>query len=318
MKISKNIHLIKCPLREAFTGVYVILGEKIVLIDSGLPDSWNASILPYLKRVDRNPKDIALVIHTHSHGDHIGSDAIIKSESNAEIAMHELDAQAVEDPKSWLKNFRERFGHTISKELLKRLSESYMEPLNVERHLKEGDVLDLKALKLRVIHTPGHSKGSICLYDDASRILFSGDSIQARGTILSDINLVFDVDDYLSSMKRLRDMEIEAILPAHHYKPLNKVVLTKNEGKMFILESIDNVRKMHNRILEVLQLSRSPLSTMQITEIICKEFGTGFAPPSPLTQAQFTIVSHLEKLVAENKIGAVKKNGQLLWMQKIK
>ncbi len=85
-----------------------------------------------------------------------------------------------------------------------------------------GEIIRAGNLELEVIWTPGHSTGHICLYDRKNKVLFSGDHVLP--VITSHISLLWDsvpdrdpLGDYLSSLEKLKPLEVETVLPAHEY-----------------------------------------------------------------------------------------------------
>jgi hydroxyacylglutathione hydrolase len=96
MQISNRIHALKVPFQitdksgmkvPRFVYVYLIYGEKICLIDSGVASSEDV-IFDYIRKTGRQPEEISLLILTHSHPDHIGSALAIKKASGCTVAAH--------------------------------------------------------------------------------------------------------------------------------------------------------------------------------------------------------------------------------------
>jgi glyoxylase-like metal-dependent hydrolase (beta-lactamase superfamily II) len=101
---------------------------------------------------------IEKIVLTHGHGDHIGAANELKAATGAEIAIHGDDVAVMKD-KSLYEMFWLDYNPVNQPDIL----------------LKDGDILEIGELKFKVIHTPGHSRGSICLLVDG--ILFSGDTL---------------------------------------------------------------------------------------------------------------------------------------------
>lgn len=110
--------------------------------------------------VKKNKLSIKYIINTHGHYDHIGANQELKSKLGAEILVHEADGPLLESPMmnlSFLKPAIRNVQHTP------------------DRLLKEGDIITVGAISLEVIHTPGHTQGSICLLGD--NFILTGDTL---------------------------------------------------------------------------------------------------------------------------------------------
>ena len=84
----------------------------------------------------------------------------------------------------------------------------------IDSFLEPGKTLDLKPFKLEVIHTPGHTKGSVCLLDKSKKLLFSGDTIFKDGVGRFDLPSG-NREDLESSVNMLKSFEFETLLPGH-------------------------------------------------------------------------------------------------------
>ena len=175
MQVTDNIHLIpslRSLSRLRSSNVYLIVGERLTVVDTGMPH--NASkIIDYVKYLGKNPADIDLVILTHWNIDHSGSAGKLKEMTRAKVAIHQDDAP-------YLAGKRKLEMST----LLASLSLRILAKLSGFRHivpdllLKRGDKLDIPE-GLEVLHIPGHTPGSICLYQPG-RLLFSGDALRDK------------------------------------------------------------------------------------------------------------------------------------------
>jgi len=112
-----------------------------------------------LSIIDELQVKILFIVNTHCHPDHTCGNAIIKGATGAPIIMHKADEQLLQNP--------------AAKEYFKRQGFSPAPP--AEGLVQDGDQLVFGNYTLHVIHTPGHSPGSICLYCDGN--LFTGDSL---------------------------------------------------------------------------------------------------------------------------------------------
>ncbi|MEO5873706.1 MAG: MBL fold metallo-hydrolase, partial [Streptosporangiaceae bacterium] len=167
------------------TLVYVLDGPKgPVLIDAGWahPDSWKA-LKSGLGEIGFGMDEVAGVVVTHCHPDHAGLAGRVREASGAWIAMHEEDIRLVElmreSTGDELADWVERAGAPESaREGYDELGRMQMElPALADRPVRDGDLIDLPGRSLRVIWTPGHSPGHICLHLEDRDVLFTGDHV---------------------------------------------------------------------------------------------------------------------------------------------
>ena len=102
---------------------------------------------------------IKYIINTHGHADHIGANSELKKLTGATLCIHKDDNEKLHNPDLNLSSF---VGFPIT-------------TVKADRLLKEGDVINVGNISLKVLHTPGHSKGCICLVGDG--FVFSGDTL---------------------------------------------------------------------------------------------------------------------------------------------
>ncbi|HIJ98650.1 TPA: MBL fold metallo-hydrolase [archaeon] len=194
---------------------YLILGDKIILVDTGMRAE---TLIENIESVGIKMSDIDFIVNTHCHFDHIRSNKILKDAARAKIAAHKEDEPYISkaDP-----------DYTVSKYLANNLKAA-----KVDLALKEGDKLG----DFEVIHTPGHTKGSICLLNRAQGILITGDTIFAQG-FTGRTDLPGGSQEQLkTSLKKLEKFDLEKILPGHE-QPVLKNANQNIENALLILES---------------------------------------------------------------------------------
>jgi glyoxylase-like metal-dependent hydrolase (beta-lactamase superfamily II) len=195
-EIQKGVYLLKGDGKGSHN--YLIRAAyRNVLIDSGLDQNF-LLLQDQLLSLGLKLRDIDLVINTHEHLDHIGSNRYFQESSM--IAAHRFAATKItlED-------------HYVT---LYRSGDLNEVPLRVHLWLENRSLFDLGSHTLEVIHTPGHTSGSICIYEFRTKVLFSGDTVFAGGT-LSYIAESGSVGDYINSVTRLEARKISKIFPGH-------------------------------------------------------------------------------------------------------
>lgn len=157
----------RLPLGIYQANCYVLYDEKTketAIIDPG-------GDFPVLKSyIEDNGLLIKYIILTHGHADHIGALKELKDYTGAAICIHMEDHEMLNDKS---KNYSESIG-------------SGMIEMSADKFFTDGDVLLLGVEELKIIHTPGHSRGGICVYCDG--ILFSGDTLFACSIGRTDLN----------------------------------------------------------------------------------------------------------------------------------
>ena len=179
-------------------------GEKLILIDTGLPRN-DKKIINSIQALGRKPTDVSTIVLTHFHIDHVGSAKKMKELTNARVAVHELDADYVAGKKAPPKPKNLMF---------KALSSVFKAaPVEPELLLKDND----KVGRLIVIHTPGHSEGSISLLDAERKVMFAGDAVRFMdGKITgSPEQFTLDMDKAKDSIRKISTFDFDILLSGH-------------------------------------------------------------------------------------------------------
>ncbi len=142
------------------TNVHLLADEvtrEAIAIDTATPClAWIAGELA------ERDWTLKLIVSTHGHWDHIGDNAAVAEHTDAPIAVHSLDRDRLVDPKPLWAPFP-------------------IPPSVPAVELAEGGEIRFGGLRLQVLHTPGHTEGSVCLYHADEGRLFSGDTLFAGG-----------------------------------------------------------------------------------------------------------------------------------------
>ncbi len=314
MEIVDGIHLLKCKYYDVGLGIGLLTGKIIAMIDSGVSSTFQDEILPYLRKIGAEPKDISLVVNTHGHQDHVGGNAIIREVCQTRVAAHKLDMP-------WIENLEKLFDYfhrknsvyiPVTEEIRKAFYWEGGRSCPVDISLSEGDILEADGKRLRVIHTPGHSPGSICLYEEANRILFTGDAVQGIGVQSKEsktLPLYTDFRAYLQSLQRLDRLNAQILIAAHPFKPYGNMVLRHGEIHDILFQSRERANDMHQFITELLEKGLKPMDLGDITRKVCMEFlGLEMLSIGALT----TVNAHLKELEGVGEIRLKTKHGRTM------
>ncbi len=275
MQITEHVYALKIPFQVTdpsrmkiprFVYIYLIHGRKICLIDSGVASS-SQIILDHLKHIGRSPKEISLLILTHAHPDHIGAARALKNISGCVVASHvvekawieDVDLQEAERPVPGFKSLVEG-------------------SVPVDLILQDRDVLDLgDGLDVQVIHTPGHSPGSISLWLPEEGILFSADAIPTAGSM----PIYEDIRASARSIQRLKSIQgIKVLLSAWDEPRMGM------EAYRIMDSGLDYLQRIHDAVIKVAD-SAASLDSMELCKRVLEDLGLPKAMANPLVARSF-------------------------------
>lgn len=178
--VATNVHL----LADART-------REAIAIDTAIPSvAWIAGELA------ARDWTLKLIVSTHGHWDHVGDNAAVSEQTGAPVAVHALDADRLRDPQPMWAPFP-------------------IPPSVPAVELAEGGEVRFGSIRLEVLHTPGHTEGSVCLLDRDAGVLLSGDTLFARSFGRVDLP-GGDPVAMAASLARLATLDDGlAVLPGH-------------------------------------------------------------------------------------------------------
>lgn len=216
IKLEENLFLLS--RKELFCNVYLIRDKKVTLIDSGLK-SGRESLVEMLKKIGIDVKDVDYVLHTHGHVDHFSNSKIFK---NAKLLMQKKDAELV-NRMDFVRCCGEYFDNSIVDWPKVKFLDS---------------IINLGKIKLKVLHTPGHSKGSVCFLEENRKWLFSGDTLFKEAFGRFDLPNA-DRKELIKSLKKLYSLaekEKFSLLMPGHGKTLKGLNAQKKNLKNLLFE----------------------------------------------------------------------------------
>ncbi len=202
-RVFDDLFVVKHEMRPGwFCSVLVFFGEnRIGIVDSGFEETARDMVLPCIKEQGRSWDEVTLVVNTHRDGDHVKGNQVLKDSTGALIAAHRLEAEAIPD---------------------------------VDQLLEDGDIVTLGDRVFKVLLTPGHRPGAICLFEEETGLLVTDDVVcGAREDLIR-----MDKAIYIDSLRKLLSLRIDTMIMSHPFEPAGKNVLKGSEAKKMIEASI--------------------------------------------------------------------------------
>jgi glyoxylase-like metal-dependent hydrolase (beta-lactamase superfamily II) len=185
---------------------FLVAEPELTLIDAGLPGS-RRPLERYLARLGRSMSELRRIVCTHGHPDHIGGVREMTAHTKAEVLMHPADIAGLQVTLREAWNERDR-GKLIA---------WFTRGPHAATPINDGDVLPVLG-GLQVIHTPGHTPGSVCFYAPQHRILFTGDVLQVIKGRVTFAHRYFSSDFAMAcaSVERLTRFDVQTIAFSHY------------------------------------------------------------------------------------------------------
>lgn len=217
------------------------------VIDAGLHNQ--ETVARWNEALDR--KKVNEIIITHYHPDHFGYAGGMQAKTGAPLSMTKIDVDAGMNAwqEKFLSNLNENYEMAgIPADIARKMTgntEGFVESVtpypNVDHYLTEGEMMPIGKYVYEVIHTPGHSDGLVCFYNQERNMLLSTDHILPK--ITPNISYWFHGDpnplkSYLNSLKKIRALDADLVVPSH--------------GKPFYgaNDRIDEITKHHEERLD--------------------------------------------------------------------
>jgi glyoxylase-like metal-dependent hydrolase (beta-lactamase superfamily II) len=319
-EVSPGVYWFKMPSTMDGSGhvnIYLARGrEGFLLVDAGwnTPESFEA-LSRGMQEIGADVRDISQIVCTHVHPDHYGMAGRIKKLSGATLAMHHLEAGFITPRYVTMEELLHETDQMLAangvpEEETDRLRDATVDlvplvvPTPPDITLHDGETVSTGIFNFRVVWTPGHSSGHICLYEPEKKLLFSGDHILPKITPNISVHpqsIENPLGRYLKSLKETRRLNVELTLPGHD-EPFTRLI-----------PRIDQILRHHeerNREMMAM-LNAGPRTAFQIAQEVRWGTWTKWTelPAFHQRMAIFETLAHLEMMAANRQLDRLPRDG---------
>ena len=305
MEIAPGIHRIDTPLGNRVCALYLLAGrERALLVDTGVAGDVAGHVMPYLDEIGLDSSLIRLILISHSDVDHSGDTAAaVEAFPAALLACHRDDAAEAGDIEVMIEVRYGQFAadHAISDppEATAWVRESGRS-VPVHLALSGGERVRLEpGWEVELLHTPGHSRGHLTVWDPRSRAAVTADAVLGRTIATTEGEPAFPPTyRYVAPYRATIDL-ITALGPRHllasHEPPMDEAA-----GRRFLAESRAFTDEAETAVLEVLR-ARGRLTTKPLLIEVGSRLGP-WPVEAVLSALAFPIVGHLEELEETGRV----------------
>lgn len=238
-----------------------------------------------------------VILNSHFHEDHILNNYLFPT---AQVWLHALDAPAACSLEVFQEyyGFQEFGGRQLGRKFIKSID---LHASPVHREIDDGQVLDFGSVHLRVVHTPGHTPGHCCFYEEKSGLLFSGD-IDLSGFGPWYAHLCSNIDDFINSIQKCIEINPRLIVSSHkgiiredipaRLKKYQQIIFTKEQQVLSALQQPANIEQLAQR-----QIFYGPHVKLS---------------PFMFWMEKMAVYKHLERLINLNQ---VEQNGETYYLK---
>lgn len=305
-QLHPGLHQIPQILGPRYLYQYLLVGERSLLIDTGIASSPDEIILPYMQSAGFDPASLDTILISHADVDHMGGNAAMRRIApRAFLACHRLDAawvgsrQCIQSERyGWYR----QFGATADgpfdypPEVRQWIDDNIGPDVRIDLQLTGGEVFMLGDDRpVRILHLPGHSPGHVGVYDEANKAVIVVDAILWQGLLDMEGKIIspppyFQIQPYLDSIDLVLSLDFEHLYTGH-YDPISGAT-----ARQWLEESKAFVGRTTEVVATILRSSPRPLTLPEVWAAANEALGpyTAFA-----LELAGPVYAHLEQLVVD-------------------
>ena len=314
IELAPGIHRVETVAPDGKLHGYHVLDGATgpVLVDSGYDGAPTDVYRPFLRTRGQDLADVDLAILTHSDADHFGGNDELREHSpGVTIAAHRADAPLAESAERILderyRKFEADHGLVYEDDVYEWLEGMMGPDQPIDVRLRGGEEFRVADRTVRVLHTPGHTRGHLMIHDGANDVVVGGDGFFGRGLFDVDGNYLqpppyFLFPEYENTVQLVASLD-PSVLSFTHYE-----VLRDDEVDEFVQESLDFAREIESLALELVD-ERDAVTLREAIDGVVErrgEFGLNADLAFPLT-------AHYGDLVDRGVLRRVERDGVVAW-----
>jgi glyoxylase-like metal-dependent hydrolase (beta-lactamase superfamily II) len=314
IELLPGLYRIETALGDNLLALHLIRDERTLLIDSGVRDTPDAVIFPALKQAGL-PPHIDMLLVSHADADHHGGNAALRAGApGVTIMAHELDRPRIE---SKIAHLAGRYTDAVAADDM-RLDPALLAWLDavigadtpVDLGLRGGETIGLgEGARWQALHAPGHSAGHLALWEPGARVLIAQDAVLWRGVPdragrLPSPPPYDDVDSYLATLRRLRELDADLLLTAHY------PIIRGTDVDPFFAESLAFVERVDAAVLDILWAAGRPLTLGAVVAALDTRLG----PFEVAIQWVGPALTHLARHCAAGRLAVQIEAGVRAWV----
>lgn len=274
-------------------------GNEAALIDSGFGDDLSIETRREFFAGDGAHFNVGTIAFTHHHFDHTSGGRRLREMLHANTAINPLDEALLHtppDPNGSTGNDDLPDDRELAERAAQWREEAFNTPIDVP--LSDGETFKVGGLTVRAVHTPGHTAGHNCYFVEETLTLFTGDNVLGVGTSAIGPPPHGDMQAYLDSLLRMRDLQAKLFAPGHG------PTVTATDAK--IQELIDHRATRDRQIIDL--MDRGYLTDRQIRRALYPEIQKGLR-----RAAAGQVRSHLARMVGQGIVTVTEDHEAKIW-----